>query len=395
MATKASPNPPTGEGPSGASAVGPVSAMKPSGAGLAVPAGSDEVTVFATSAFTGLTALGWDQHWISALVDLGDPALWPARVSRVDRGMSTVMTGSAEIRVVTELGVELAVGDWVAVIGSETDGTARIVAVLPRRGVLRRAGAAKDGVAKVVAANIDTVFVCDAVDGSLGLRHIERLLALVWQSGATPVVVITKSDAVPLQGMTEVMEAVKTVAGGVSVVALSSRTGDGALALKPFLLPGCTVVLLGLSGAGKSTLVNRLAGAEILATGAVRRDGSGRHTTTHRQLVVLADGGLLIDTPGTRALSVLGADNGVEQVFSDIGLLAAGCRNPSCSHSGEPGCAIAAALSEGLLQPGRLEAWLHLRAESAPSKAADARGDIAERNRRKAAKFAARRASKI
>lgn len=361
---------------------------------FAPPARSEELAGFATAALSGLTALGWDRHWTSLLAALGDPVLWPARVSRVDRGMCTVMTGLAEIRVLTERDVELAVGDWVAVEGSETDGTARIAAALPRRSVFRRAQSAKDTVAKVVAANIDTAFVCDALDGRLGPRHLERFLALVWQSGATPVVVVTKSDAVPLQSVTEAVEALKTVAGGVSVVAVSSTTGEGVPGLKPYLVPGRTVALLGLSGAGKSTLANLLVGADILTTGAVRRDGTGRHTTTHRELVVLPDGGLLIDTPGIRALSVLGAGDGVEQAFSDLAVLARECRFPSCSHSGESGCAIVAALSDGRLQPGRLEAWLHLRADVASSKVNDARGDVAERKRRKAAKFAARRALK-
>ena len=250
--------------------------------------------------------------------------------------------------------------------------------------------------AKVVAANIDTVFVCDALDGSLGLRHLERFLALAWQSGATPVVVITKSDAVPPQGVTEAVEAVKTVAGGASVVVVSSRTGDGVLALEPYLLPGRTVALLGLSGAGKSTLANLLAGAEILATGAVRRDGSGRHTTTHRRVGRASRRRSTNRHSGNAGAfgprSGRGGGAGVRRCRSAS---RRGCRYPNCSHSGESGCAIAAALSEGRLQPGRLEAWLRLRAERASSKVDDSRGDIAERKRRKAAKFAARRASKM
>lgn len=349
----------------------------------------------ATSASSGLTALGWDHLWMSALVDLGDPILWPARVSRVDRGVCTVMNGSAEGRVVTERNVEVAVGDWIGVAGSAADETARIAAVLPRRAALRRTLSTKGVGAKVVAANIDTVFVCDALDGSLGLRHLERFLAVAWQSGATPVLVVTKADAVPLHGLTEAVEAVRTVAGGVSVLVVSSRTGDGVLALEPYLLPGRTVALLGLSGAGKSTLANLLAGADILATGAVRRDGSGRHTTSHRELIVLPGGGLLIDTPGMRALSVLGAGDGVEKAFGDVEALAGECRYPNCSHSGESACAIATAVADGRLPPDRLDAWLRVRAELASSKGEDCRGDIAERKRRKAAKFAARRASKI
>ena len=348
----------------------------------------------AASVFSGLTALGWDDRWMSALAGVGDSALWPARVSRVDRGVCTVLTGSAEVRVVMERRVEVAVGDWVGVAGSASVGTARIAAVLPRRGVFRRISAGQRPGARVLAANIDTVFVCDALDGSLGLRHLERFLALAWQSGATPVVVVTKSDAVPRQEATEAEEAVRAAAKGVTVVVVSSRTGEGVFGLEPFLRPGRTVALLGLSGAGKSTLANLLAGAEILATGAVRRDGSGRHTTTHRELVVLPGGGLLIDTPGMRALSVLGAGEGVKRVFGDVEMLAGGCSYKGCSHSGESGCAVVAALADGRLQPGRVAAWLHLRTELASSKADDARGDIAERKRRKAAKVAARRASK-
>lgn len=357
------------------------------------PCGDEgNLAVRATAAFSGLTELGWDPGWTSALVDLGDPDLWPARVSRVDRGVCTVMTGSAEVRLVTQRHLDVAVGDWVGVAGSAGDGTALIAGVLPRRAVFRRSVGKGPGW-QVVAANIDTVFLCDAVDGRLGLRHLERFLALAWQSGATPVVVVTKSDALPLHFVTDAVEAVQAVAREIRVVVVSARTGDGVFALAPYLLPGRTVALLGLSGAGKSTLANLLVGAEILATGAVRRDGSGRHTTTHRQLVPLPQGGLLIDTPGMRGLSVLGAGGGVEQAFGDVEALTGSCRYPNCSHSGDSGCALTAAVAGGHLSPVRLEAWLRLRPELAPSRANDDRIDIAERKRRKSAKFAARRAS--
>jgi ribosome biogenesis GTPase len=233
------------------------------------------------------------------------------------------------------------------------------------------------------------------MDGSLGPRHLERFLALVWQSGAIPVVVITKSDAASRQEVTGAVQQLEPLARGVQVVATSSRTGDGVPALKPYLRAGRTVALLGPSGAGKSTLANRLAGAEILRTATVRRDGGGRHTTTHRELILLPDGGLLIDTPGTRAMSVLGAGDGVDQAFVDIEVLAGACRFANCSHAGEEsGCAVTAAVSAGRVQPGRLEAWLGLRGELRSSNAKDARSDVAERKRRKAAKFAARRASR-
>lgn len=344
----------------------------------------------------GLLALGWDAAWASALSELCDPTLSPARVSRVDRGMCTVMTGMAEERVAAERGVEVAVGDWVGVgPGSAAGGKARIVAVLPRRCVFRREAKTRGAAPpQIVAANIDTVLLCDALDGGLSLRHLERFLALALQSGATPVVLITKSDAAPAAVVVKAVEAVEAVANGVSVHVVSSTSGEGMEEVAPYLVPGHTVALLGLSGAGKSTLVNLLAGEEILATGAVRGDGSGRHTTTHRELVLLAGGGLLIDTPGMRALSVVGAGDGVEQAFWDVEVLARNCKYTNCSHKGEQGCALAAAASEGRLDRGRLESWLRLTAEPASSELDETRRDIAERKRRKAAIHADRRAAR-
>jgi ribosome biogenesis GTPase / thiamine phosphate phosphatase len=355
-----------------------------------------ECSVPTNSAAPGLAALGWDEGWASALTGLGDPTLRPARVSRVDRGLSTVMTGEAEVRVVAERGLEVAVGDWVAVGPVPATGERpRIVAVLPRRCVFLRAADTRGKAQQIVAANIDTVLLFDALDGHLSLRHLERYLALAWQSGATPVVLITKSDAASAAEVAEAVESVKTVANGVSIVVVSATTGDGIGDLAPYLVPGRTVALLGLSGAGKSTLVNLLAGADLLATGAVRSDGKGRHTTTHRQLVLLPGGGLLIDTPGMRALSVVGAGEGVEQAFHDLEVLANDCRYANCSHhADEQGCALAAALADGRLARGRLEAWLRLRAEPRSSDYESARRVVDDRKRRKATKIADRRAAR-
>ena len=341
---------------------------------------------------SGLGALGWDEGWAAALADLGNPVLLPARVSRVDRGLCTVLTGMAVVRVAAERRVEVAVGDWVAVgPGPATGDRPSIVGVLPRRCVFRRAADGRAGAGQVVAANIDTVLLCDAVDASLSLPHLERYLALAWQSGATPVVLITKSDAAPAAVVAETVTAVEAIADGVSVVVVSATRGEGIGGLAPYLVPGRTVALLGRSGAGKSTLVNLLAGADVLATGAVRRDGTGRHTTTHRQLVLLPGGGLLIDTPGMRALSVLGAGDGVEQAFHDVELLARDCQYADCAHAGEQGCALTAALSDGRLTRRRLENWLRLRAESPSSDYAGARRLVEDRKRRKATKVADRR----
>lgn len=342
-----------------------------------------------------MAALGWDEGWASALANLSDPTLLPARVSRVDRGLCSVMTGTAEVRVMAERGVEVAVGDWLAIgPGPATGERPRIVAVLPRRCVFRRAAGTKGRGPQIVAANIDTLLLCDALDGRLSLRHLERYLALAWQSGATPVVLITKSDTVSAAAVAERIASVQSVADGVSVVVVSSTTGHGMDGLTPYLVPGRTVALVGLSGAGKSTLVNLLAGADVLATGAVRSDGKGRHTTTHRELVVLPGGGLVIDTPGMRGLSVVGATEGVERAFQDVEELARGCEYADCAHAGERGCALMAALSDGRLERDRLEAWLRLRAEPGPSDYAAARRVVEDRKRRKATKTTDRRSAR-
>lgn len=349
------------------------------------------------SAVPGLPALGWDDGWAAALEALGDPSVFPARVSRVDRGICTVMTGAAEIRVATERAVEVAVGDWVGMaspLPSAGGARARIAAILPRRMVLRRQADARGAPLQVLAANVDTVMLCDALGGNLSLRHLERFLALAWQSGATPVVVITKCDNVAPAMAAEVLEVITAVADEARVLVVSSTSGEGIAELAPWLVPGRTVALLGLSGAGKSTLVNVLAGAQVLATRAVRSDGSGRHTTTHRQLVVLPGGGIVIDTPGMRALSVSAAREGVEHAFGDVAIMARDCRYADCSHSGEPGCALQAALRNGHLARDRMESWLKLRAVSPSSALETARRQVSERKQRKAAKIADRRAAR-
>ncbi len=304
------------------------------------------------------------------------------------------MTGTTEIRVTVERGVEIAVGDWVGIGAGPTDGDGpQIVAVLPRRHVFSRAAGTRS-TKQIVAANIDTVLLCDALDGELGLRHLERYLALAWESGATPVVLITKSDTVPPAVVADAVKSIEAVAQGVQVLVISSTTGEGMADLSRYLVPGETVALLGLSGAGKSTLANELAGVEILATGPVRRDGKGRHTTSHRELVLLPGGGLLIDTPGMRALSVVAGARGVEQAFHDLEMLSNDCEYTNCGHTSEHGCALLAALSEGRLSRERLDSWLRLRAEPQSVDHAAERRAIDDRKRRKAAKVAGRRAVK-
>lgn len=294
-----------------------------------------------------LAALGFDSWRNAELTELGSH-LQPARVARVDRGLVTLALGEGDdLRVP---GDGLAVGDWVAL-----DGTA-IAARLERRSQLvrdtgdsTRGAMAED--ARVVASNVDLVLVVRALDMPVRPGRIQQLVTLAYASGAAVGFVLTKADCheEPALAIAEV----EAVAPGVPVLALSARTGDGVDALVD-LIGGRTFVLLGESGAGKSTLVNRLAGDELLATGEVQRSGAGRHTTTHRQLVLLPGVGVAIDTPGVRTAGFWGTAEDVGRAFADIEELAAGCRFSDCGHDREPGCAV-----RGAVAPERLAAYEH------------------------------------
>jgi ribosome biogenesis GTPase / thiamine phosphate phosphatase len=311
-----------------------------------------------------LTDLGWDDEWAATLVGVAPAGLVPGRVSRVDRGLCTVLTAGGSERVTMAHDVRIAVGDWVALAPpGEAGGRRAVAAVLPRRTVFRRGVEGSSTADQVVAANIDTVFVVNALDARVSVRRIERYLALTWQSGATPVVLLTKTDAVEPDELARAAAAIDLVTAGTPVHQISVTTGQGIDELAPYLTAGCTVALLGLSGAGKSTLVNRLAGEDLLATAAVRADGKGRHTTTHRQLVPLPAGGLLLDTPGMRAISIWDATEGVQQAFADIEELLGQCRFTDCSHRAEPGCEVLAALADGRLSAQRLDSWRKLQEE--------------------------------
>jgi ribosome biogenesis GTPase / thiamine phosphate phosphatase len=315
-----------------------------------------------------LADLGWDDGWAAALdaALAGAPGvgLVPGRVSRVDRGLCTVLTAAGPERATMAHGGGVAVGDWVAVAPPGEPGQRPAVTfVLPRRTVFRRGVEGSSTAEQVVAANIDTVFIVNALDTRLSIKRVERYLALTWQSGATPVVLLTKADAVDPAELARAAAALDPVTAGTPVHQISVTSGQGIEQLSGYLTPGCTVALLGLSGAGKSTLVNRLAGEKLLATAAVRADGKGRHTTTHRQLVLLPGGGLLLDTPGMRAISMWDATEGVQHAFADIEVLLGSCRFADCSHTAEPGCEVLAALADGRLSVERLESWRKLQAE--------------------------------
>jgi ribosome small subunit-dependent GTPase A len=257
------------------------------------------------------------------------------------------------------------------------------VAVLPRRSAFTRTGAGRASTAQVVATNVDTVLVVDALAGAPRLRRVERYLAVAWSSGATPAVVLTKADL-----CADVPAAVRQVADdapGVVVLAVSAVTGAGLDALRAHLGPGRTAAMVGPSGVGKSSLANALAGRPVAAAREIRADGRGRHTTTHRELHLLPGGGLLIDTPGLRELALYDGTEGVATAYADVTGLAAGCRFRDCGHRTEPGCAVAAAIDDGRLDPARLVAWRKLQAQAHRQLLrVDARARAAERARTRA-----------
>lgn len=317
-----------------------------------------------------LASYGWDEHFARDFASLRAPGIVPARVIAEHRGRYVVRAADGEraavlagrLRHHARTREDLpATGDWVAV--DDADGTAAIHAVLPRRGLFRRKAAGDATQAQVLAANVDVAFVAAALPADVNARRIERYLALAWESGAVPVVLLTKADLA--DDVDAALHGVRAVAPGVDVAAVSSVTREGVDALARWLKPGRTAVLLGSSGVGKSTLTNLLLGADALRTGAVRDDGKGRHTTTHRQLVQLRNGALLIDTPGMRELQLWTADAGLESAFADVEALAAQCRFGDCAHDAEPGCAVRAAAESGMLDPARLESWRRLRRELA------------------------------
>ncbi len=314
---------------------------------------------------SALSALGWDASFDALFTEHAAAGLVPARVVRVDRGRCDVLTASGPVRAASrglphsDAAHTVCTGDWAALRpGPEPD----LIALLPRRGAITRAGADRTSRGQVLAANVDTVVVAVSLADVLKAGRIERLLALAWDSGARPVVALTKLDLADDSAAAHAE--VTGLAPGVDIVATSSATGEGLDVLAATVTG--TTVLLGPSGAGKSTLANALLGQDRMDTGAVRAaDGKGRHTTVHRELLVLPGGGVLIDTPGLRGIGLQGAADGVEQVFAEIHELAQGCAFRDCTHASEPGCAVQDAIASGQLSERRLAGYRKLQRESA------------------------------
>jgi ribosome biogenesis GTPase len=322
-----------------------------------------------------LTALGWDARLADAFRAHAGAGLVPGRVSLEHTHIYRVLTAGGEalarvsgrVRHHARRRAEFpAVGDWVALEIPPHGGDARIRAVLPRSSRFSRRAAGDVTEEQVVAANIDTIFLVGGLDRDFNIRRLERYLLVAWESGASPVIVLNKADLVTSPGeLAARIDEARGLGPAVPVHPVSCRTPESLEVLRSYLGSGRTGALLGSSGVGKSTIVNRLIGQDLLRTREVREaDSRGRHTSTHRQLVMLPGGGVLIDTPGMRELQLWDA-GGLADAFTDIAALGAGCRFRDCRHHGEPGCAVAAAVAEGSLPAARLESFRKLAAEQA------------------------------
>jgi ribosome biogenesis GTPase len=303
-----------------------------------------------------LAALGWT----SELAEKLEPDLVPARVVVGHRGAYDVQTAEEVVRTrltgrLVHENVDVTVGDWVGL------GEGLIRMVLPRRSAIVRNAAGRASELQTLAANVDVAFIVSSLGPELEPRRIERYLVTIWESGAAPEIVLTKSDR--LEDPSPLVAEVEAIALGVPVHVVSAVTGDGCDELRARIQPGTTAVLLGSSGVGKSTLVNRFAGHDLMAVKETRADDDeGQHTTTHRELILLPGGGVIIDTPGIRELQ-LWEGAGLGETFADIEELAAACRFNDCSHAQEPGCAVLAAVESGELPSERIESWRKLQRE--------------------------------
>ncbi len=326
-----------------------------------------------------LTDLGWNSRLSEEFNRYSEDGLVPGRVTAGQRELCTVACACGELladvsgRFRREAPAKSAfpvVGDWVVISPRPEESRGTIHAVLPRGAAFVRKAAMSSAELhtkaeeQVVAANIDTALIVMGLDNDFNVRRLERYLTLAWGSGVQPVVVLNKADL--CTELPERLAETEAVAVGVPVLTMSAEDGSGVDTLVPHLPARKTAALLGSSGVGKSTLINRLLGVKRMATGAVREDDQrGRHTTTHRELVILPSGAILVDNPGMRQVGLWGEDADLDNAFADIEEISRGCRFADCRHGSEPGCAVRAALDEGSLDRERYASWRKLQRELA------------------------------
>lgn len=337
-----------------------------------------------------LETFGFSDRFEASLNEIDPPPADVGRVAARHRHTYVVWTAAGELRLEVSpqlrkrgaTGADLpAVGDWVA-IQNDPPGPPAIEAVLQRSTRFSRHVAGDRTEEQVLAANVDVIFLVSALTTELNPRRIERYLTIAWESGARPVIVLNKSDLCSEVEIATAFEEVEAVAPLVEVLVTSTITGAGMEEFRAQLRPGQTGALLGSSGVGKSSLLNHLVGRDAMAVKDTRGDDKGRHTTTHRELVLLPSGGLLLDTPGMREMQLWDATDGLDAAFQEITDLAAGCKFSDCTHRSEPGCAVTAAVEAGELDRARLDSFHKLQKELRHLEIkVDKRAAIAERKK--------------